>query len=55
MSKVECYQCYQGHYRCDCPDNPRHKKRERDQANVAEEEDLKKVKPKEFDIRDLHY
>ena len=55
MSKVECYQCHKkGHYRSDRPDNPRNKKRGRDQANVAKE-DPKKVKPKESDIRDLHY
>jgi len=56
MSKVECYQCHKkGYYRSERPDNPRNKKRERDQANVAKEEDLKKAKPEEFDIRDLHY
>jgi len=56
MSKVECCQCHKkGHYKSDCPDNPRNKKRERDQANVAEEEDLKKAKLEESDIRVLHY
>ena len=56
MSEVECYQCHKkGHYRSNYPDNPRNKKRERDHANIAEEKEPKKVKPKEFDIRDLHY
>ena len=54
MSKVECYQCHKkGHYRGDCLDNPRNKKREKDQANIAEEEDLGKAKPKESDIRNF--
>jgi len=56
MSKVECYQCHKkGRYRSDCPNNPRNKKRERGQANVVEEEDLKKAKLEEPNIRDLHY
>ena len=56
MSKVESYQCHKrGHYRSECPDNLRNKKRERDQANIVEEGDPNKVKPEEFDIRDLHY
>ena len=56
MSKIECYQCHKkGHYKSDYPKNPRNKKRRRDQANFAEEGDLKKVKPKESNIRDLHY
>ena len=47
MSKVECYECHKkGHYRSDCLDNTRNKKRERDQDNVAEEGDPKKVEPK---------
>ena len=56
MSKIECYQCYKmGHYRSDCPDNPKNKKRSRDQANVVEEGSPKKTKPEELDIRDLRY
>ena len=56
MSKIECYQCHKmRHYKSDCLNNPRNKKRERDHANVAEEASPKKVKPEESDRRDLHY
>jgi len=56
MSKIECYQCHRmGHSKSDCLDNPKNKKRNRDQANVAEEGSPKKNKAKELDIRDLHY
>ena len=56
MSKIECYHCHKmGYYRSECPDNPRNKKRQRDDANVVEEASPKKEKPKETDIRDLHY
>ena len=44
-----------GHYKNQCAENPKNRKRERDQANFVEEEDLKKAKPEESDIRDLHY
>ena len=56
MSNIECYHCHKmGHYRSECHDNPRNKKRERDHANEAEEEaSPKRVKPEENDIRDLH-
>ena len=56
MSKVECYQCHKlSHYRSDCPDTPRNKKRERDQANVVEEGSQKKNKTEESEIKDLRY
>ena len=56
MSNIECYQYHKkGHYKSDCPENPKNKKRGRDQANLAIEGDPKKVKPEEPDIRDLHY
>jgi len=55
MSKIECYQCHKkDHYKSDCPENPKNKKRGRDQANLVVG-DSKKVKPEEPDIRDLHY
>ena len=55
MSKVECYQCHKkGHYRSDHLDNPKNKK-DIDCANIVEEEDPKKVKPEESDIKDPHY
>ena len=39
MSKVEFYQFHKrGHYRSIYLDNPRNKKRERDQANIVEED-----------------
>jgi len=44
-----------GHYRSDCPDNPKIEKRNKDQANIVEEGSPKKNKTKELDIRDLHY
>ena len=47
ISKVECYQCdKKGHYKNDCPDNLRHKKRERYQAKIVEEGDPNKFKPR---------
>ena len=56
VPKIECYQCHKNdHYKSDCPENPKNKKGGRDQANLAIEGDLKKVKSKELDIRDLHY
>lgn len=56
MSTVECYQFHKkGHYMSDCLDNPINKKRERDHDNIVEDEDPKKSKPKESNIRDLHY
>lgn len=55
MSKIECYQCHKkGHYKSDYLENPRNKKRGRDQDNFVEG-DSKKVKPEETNIRDLHY
>lgn len=56
MSKIEWYQCHKkGHYKSDCLENPRNKKRGRDQANFLEEGGSKKVKLEESDIRDIHY
>ena len=56
MSKIEFYQCHKmGHYKSDCPKNPKNKKRNRDQDNIVEEGSLKKNKAKDLDIRDLHY
>ena len=43
------------HCRSDCPDNPKNKKRNKYQANAAEEGSPKKNKAEELDIRDLHY
>ena len=38
MSKIECYQFHKkGHYKSDYPENPRNKKRGRDQAKFAED------------------
>ena len=41
MSKNECCHCHKmGHYRSECPDNPRSKKRDRDHINMVEERTL---------------
>ena len=48
MSKIECYQCHKmGHYKSDCLDNPKNKKRDKDHANVVEEGSSKKNETKE--------
>jgi len=42
-----------GHYRNDCPDNPRNKKRNKDHANVVDEGPTKKNKMEESEVKDL--
>jgi len=56
LSKIECYNCHKmGHYRNVCPNNPRNKKRNMDQANVVKEGSQKKNKTEESKIKDLYY
>lgn len=45
LSKIECYDCHNtGHYKNQCPQNLRNKKRDRDQENVIDEVPPKKSK-----------
>lgn len=54
LSKNECYNCHKmGHYRSDCLENLRNKKREREHANVADEGPPKKNKMEGFEVKDL--
>ncbi len=56
LSKIKCYNFHKmGHYRNNCLDNPRNKKRSRDQANVAKEGSPKKNRTEELEIKDLYY
>lgn len=57
LSKVECYNFHKmGHYKSNCPRNPRSKKRDRDQANVTHEAPSKKNKTEEeSEVKELYY
>lgn len=44
-----------GHYKSDCPENPRNIRRNIDHANVVEEGSPKKHKTEELEIKDLYY
>ena len=47
LSKIGCYNCHKmGHHRSNCPENPRNKRRDKDQANSADEGSSKKNKMK---------
>lgn len=57
LSKIECYHCHKmGHYKNQCPDNPKNKKRERDQATIATDDNpQKKSKSEDPKVNDLFY
>ena len=42
-----------GHYRNNCLENPRNKRRDRDQANIVEEDSPKKNNMEEPEVKDL--
>ena len=42
-----------GHYRKNCHENPRNKRKDRDQANIVNEGSPKKNKMEEFEVKDL--
>ena len=49
LSKIECYNCHKmGHYKNQCLENPRNKKRDMEQTNITDEAPPKKNK-------DLYY
>jgi len=52
--KIKCYNCHHmGHYRSNCPKNPRNKRRYRDQANNANEGSPKKNTMEGFEVKDM--
>lgn len=54
LFKIECYNYHKmGHYKNQCPENPRNKKSEREHATVADEAPPKKKKTKESKVKDL--
>lgn len=57
LSKVECYNCHKmGNYKSHCPENPRNKKRDGDQANVTDEAPSKKNETEEeLEVKDLYH
>lgn len=56
LSKIECYNCHKmGHYKSQCPENLRNKKREREHGNVVDEVPPKKNKTEESEVKDLYY
>ena len=57
FSKIEFYHRHKiEHYKNQCPENPKNKKRERDQAIIATDEaPPKKNKTKDFEVKDLFY
>lgn len=44
-----------GHYKSHCPESPRNKGRDRDQANIVNKAPRKKSKIEESEVNDLHY
>lgn len=44
-----------GHYKSQCPKNPRNKNREREHAIVAYEAPPKKNKTEKSEVKDLYY
>jgi len=56
LSKIECYNCHKmSHYKNQCPENPRNKKRDRKQANITDKAPPKKNKIEELEVKDLYY
>jgi len=42
-----------GHYKSNCPENPRNKKREREHTNISDEAPPKKNKIEEMEVKEL--
>lgn len=54
ISEIKCYNCHNMvHYKSDCIENPRNKKREREYENIADEGPPKKKKKEEYEVKDL--
>lgn len=54
LFKIKCYNCHKmSHYRSNCPNNPRNKRRDRDQANNANAGSPKKNKMEGFEVKYL--
>ena len=56
LSKIECYNRHKmGRYKNQHLENPKNKKRDRDQTNITEEAPPKKIKIEELEVKYLYY